>query len=239
MAINGDTYYDRPEVSNSDLTALKKYWMPQTLIIDLEAAYRFGTLIDLLITEPGKIDYFKLTAAGEKYSTEEFEKAIRMKKVFFADPFCRSLILQCQMQKISVKHGFPINYEGFDFSIDVRCKWDFFAPAIDLCADLKSTACTTLKQFEESIYHFDYTRQAAYYMDIENKSNFMFIGISKINYKIFKVPVKRGGQIYKEGKAKYQELAFKYWYLFGNVNPLPVIIAEFDPELNAVMVSNG
>ena len=57
-------------------------------------------------------------------------------------------------------------------------------------------------------------------MDLENKSNFMFIGISKVNHKIFKVPVKRDGLIYNSGKAKYQELAFKYWYLFGDLKQI-------------------
>lgn len=211
-------YYDRPEVSNSVLSELEKYWMPQTFIIDLEAAFRFGSLLDAMITEPMLVDYFKMQVAGIQYSKEEFEKAATMKKVFFADPFCKSLAAQCEMQKVSIKPNFPITYEGFNFKLDVRAKWDFFAPKIDLSGDLKTTASTTQKQFEQCIYHYNYDRQAAFYMDMENKSNFIFIGINKTApHKIFKVPVKRGGEIYNSGKAKYQELAFKYWYLFGDL----------------------
>ena len=217
MSIIVDPYYSRPEVSNSELGWLEKYWLPQQIVIDLEAAFRFGSLLDAMITEPEQVNYFNLTVCGTQFSKEEFDTAIKMKKVFFADPFCRSLSNQCEMQKVSIRKDWPIQYNGYEFGLDVRCKWDFFAPRIDLSADLKTTACTTQKAFEQSIHHYSYDRQAAFYMDIENKSNFIFIGISKVNHKIFKVPVKRGSELYNSGRAKYQELAFRYWYLFGNI----------------------
>ena len=75
-----DPYYSRPEISNSDLSWLKKYWMPQEEIIDVEKAYRFGTLIDCMITEPHKINYFQLTCAGVKYTADEFALAEENKK---------------------------------------------------------------------------------------------------------------------------------------------------------------
>jgi PDDEXK-like domain of unknown function (DUF3799) len=217
MSLNNDPYYNRAEVSNSELGALEKYWMPQSYIIDLESAFRFGSLLDAMITEDHLVDYFKNTVAGVKIEKAEFEKARQMKKVFFADSFCKSLAAQCEMQKVTIKHDWPIQYEGVEFKMDMRCKWDFFAPRIDLSGDLKTTASTTQKQFEDSIFHYNYDRQAALYMDLENKSNFIFIGISKVNLKIFKVIVKRGDATYNSGKAKYQELAFRYYYLFGDL----------------------
>jgi hypothetical protein len=218
MSILQDPYYDRPEASNSDLGAIQNYWMPQAYIIDLEQAYRFGSLVDAMITEPDQVDYYKHTVAGVAYQNEEFAKAAEMKKIFFNDAFCKKLAAQCALQKVSIKHNFKIEYNGFSFFLDVRAKWDFFAERIDLAGDLKTTASLTQKQFEQAIFHYNYDRQAAFYMDIENKSNFIFIGISKKNGKIFKVVVKRGDAIYNSGKEKYQELAFRYWYLFGNVN---------------------
>lgn len=218
MSIIKDPYYSRPEVSNSELGWLEKYFLPPAVVIDLEAAYRFGSLLDAMITEPDQVDLFKRTVGGEQFSKEEFEKAANMKRVFFADPFCKSLAAQCELQKVSAIKDFVIEYGQLKFYMDVRCKWDFFAPMIDLSGDLKTTACTTQKQFEASIHHYNYDRQAAFYMDIENKSNFIFIGISKVApHKIFKVPVKRGSDLYNSGKAKYQELAFKYFYLFGDL----------------------
>lgn len=216
MATNGNPYYLRPEISNSDLTWLDKYWQPQAFIIDLEAAYRFGSLIDAMITEPELVDYFKYSVNGEQYTKEEFEKAAAMKKAFFLDASCKSIHANSTTQFVSIRTDFPITLNtGFSFKLDMRARWDFYCKNIDMGADLKSTACTTQKQFEESIRHFNYDRQAALYMDLGNKSNFMFIGISKVNYKIFKVPIKRGDAIYKAGLDKYRELAFRYWYLFG------------------------
>lgn len=213
-----DIYYSRPEVSNSDLSWLAKYWMPQQRIIDLEQAYAFGSLIDAMITEPTKLDFFKLTCDGYQHTAEDFERAKEMKRAFYADHFCKSMVEKCSFQRVTVKKNFPIEYNGFHFSLDARCKWDLFCEHIDLGGDIKSTTATSQKQCEEVVRYFDYDRSRAWYMDLENRSNDILIFISKVNYKVFKIPVKRDGSIYKEGKQKYQELAFKWWYLFGDLN---------------------
>lgn len=213
-----DSYYSRQEVSNSELGWLDKYFMPRSLVVDLEAAYRFGNLLDAMITEPDSVDYFKFKVGDVSFSKEEFETAASMKKVFMADAFCKSLTKISDMQKVSVKQNWSIRYCDYIVRLDVRAKWDFYCNHIDFGADLKSTACTTLKQFTQSICHFNYDRQAAWYMDIEGKNNFMFIGVSKsAPHKIFKVPVKRDDELYKSGRAKYEELAFKYACLFGEI----------------------
>lgn len=239
--INDINYFDRPEVSNSDLSWLEKYWLPSDVVIDLEKAYADGTLIDAMITQPHKVDYFKRRVVDYPYQFTEadFARAQEMNKAFYRDPFCQQMVKQCTFQKISIKPNFKINYDGFEFSVDARCKWDLFCESFDLGGDIKSTACTTQKQCEEAVRYFNYDRSRAWYMDLEDRSNDILIFISKVNYKVFKVPVKRDGQIYKDGKAKYQELAFKYWYLFGDVNAADVIIAEFDLEVNALIASNG
>lgn len=214
-----DPYFLRPEVSNSDLTALKEYWMDESYKMDLEKAFADGTLIDAIITESYKVDYFKYRIAGYPYqfTKEDFEKAKRMKDAFMKDSYCQMMIRQCSFQKISLVPEFKITYDGFEFTLPARCKWDLFCDQIDLGGDIKSTVCTTQKQCEESLYHFDYDRSRAWYMDLENRTNDIIIFISKVNFKIFKVPVKRGGEIYKSGRAKYEELAFNYYCLFGNL----------------------
>jgi hypothetical protein len=218
MTIERDPYYLRPEVSNSDLSWLKKYWMMQDEVIDVEKAYRFGTLIDCMITENFKINYFNYTCAGLPYTKEEFALAEEMKKAFWRDPLCAALAKHSEYQKVSVKYGFPVEHDGLRFTLNVRCKWDLFAmPKLKMTGDIKSTTATTQKQFEEAVRYFDYDRQRAIYMDIEGVDNDMLIGISKVNKKIFKVPVKRDSELYRSGKEKYQTLAFRYWYLFDNV----------------------
>lgn len=216
--INDINYRSFPAVSNSDLTWLEKYWMPEDRFVDLQKAYANGTLIDAMITEPERVDFFKLRVKGEDYlySSDEFEAAKEMKKAFYKDPFCSSFVKQCKFQHISYVPDFKVKYDGLEFSLAAKCKWDLFRTDIDLGGDIKSTACTTQKQVEEALRYFQYDRSRAWYMDLEKRNNDILIFISKVNYKIFKVPIKRNDQLFKEGKAKYEKLAFDWFCLFGN-----------------------
>ena len=60
MNYNPDSYYNRTEVSNSDLTELKNLLHPRQQFGDKEAAFRFGNLVDAIITEPERVDYYHL-----------------------------------------------------------------------------------------------------------------------------------------------------------------------------------
>lgn len=221
MDINGfmqterDPYYSRSEISNSDLSNLEKFLYPPRVELDPTEAYAFGTLLDACITEPAKVDYYKFTCAGHQHTRQDFEQAEAMKKAFYRDPLCKILAENSEFQKISIDHRFEINWEGTKFRLPVRCKFDLYAkPRIKMTGDIKSTACTTEKQFIEAIRYFNYDRQASWYMDIENIDHNVIIGISKENHKVFKVAVKRGDEMYRAGKDKYSFLAFMYWTLF-------------------------
>lgn len=218
-SINDTNYRAFPAVSNSDLGMLQEYWMPQSRNMDLRKAYANGTLIDCMITEPHRVDFYKLTVQGEdyQYSQDEFEAAKEMKKVFYKDPFCSAFVKSCKFQHISYNPNFPITHDGISFNVPAKCKWDLFRPDIDLSGDIKSTVATTQKQCEEVVRYFEYDRSRAWYMDLEGRTNDILIFISKVNFKIFKVPIKRNDHWYTNGKEKYQELAFKWWYLFGKI----------------------
>ena len=100
-----------------------------------------------------------------------------------------------------------------DFELGVRCKWDGWRPDLRYGFDIKSTSATTQAQFEAAVKHFDYPRQRAWYMDIAKSDYDILIGISKVNYKIFKVFIRRGDSLYREGYEDYINLAFRYWLL--------------------------
>lgn len=214
-----ENYFQRTEVSNSDLTWLKKFFMPGEQWYDLEKAYAMGSLIDAMITEPERVDHFKLRLEHDPFpfSAEDFERCREMRKSFYKDPFCQQMVKQCVFQHVVIKPEFDISFDGFKFQLPARCKWDLFCPSIDLGGDIKSTTATTQKQCEEVVRYFDYDRSRAWYMDLAGRSNDILIFISKVNYKVFKIPVKRDSEIYRDGKAKYQELAFRWWTLFGGV----------------------
>lgn len=224
MTPDQDSYYGRPECSNSDLSMLNKYWQSFQISYDIDRVQNFGTLLDCMITEPGRVDYFRLTCAGIQHTQEEFMLAEAMKKSFFGDEFCRLLHANSDLQRITVSDHFEIEYMGFKFWLPFRMKADFNAVRLlKMIADLKTTAATSLKAFRKMVREFQYHRQAAVYMDLEGVDKFLLIGVSKIApYSIFQVAIERGDELYTEGKELYSELAFKYHNLFHDLT-LPTL----------------
>jgi hypothetical protein len=209
-----DAYYSRTEVSNSDLSALKQQLYPRPEH-DPTAAYRFGSLIDAMITEPARVDFFRRTLDGEQYAVEDFEKAELMKRAFYADEFCRLMAEKADGQRVMVKQrGF--DYCGYRFGLATRCKWDLWREDWGWGGDIKSTTATTQAQFEAAARHFDYDRQRAWYMDIAGSERDVLIGISKVNFKVFRININRSTDWYREGFQKYNELAFR-WHLIYEV----------------------
>ena len=214
---NIDPYYSRHEVSNSDLTKLKMYFANADFVRDATAAYRFGNLVDAMITEKERCDFYSLKVDGEQFYQEEWDKALRMRDAFFKDEECATLMKLSAPQHFMTEESGRISYSGIEFEIPRRCKWDLWMPKMGWGADIKSTFATSQKQFEAACRHFDYPRSRAWYMDIAGSDKDMMIGISKENYKIFKIRIKRGDAMYQEGLEQYQELAFRWWTLFGNL----------------------
>lgn len=206
-----ESYYQREECSNSDLSELWKQFLPPQRIIDLEYAYKMGTLIDVMITEPNKLNLYSYKIGEVQYSRDEFMLAKAMKESFMKDDLCRTLKEQSVGQAVYTKE-LEINYEGFIFTLKTRCKYDLFSDVLGWGADIKSTVATTAKAFNEQIMYCDYDRSRAFYMDISGAEKDIIIGISKIApHKLFKVLITRDSELYKEGKKKYEELCFKYY----------------------------
>jgi len=206
-------YFSRPEVSNSDLTKLKQELFPSEMH-DPTGAYKFGTLIDMMITEPDKVNYFKCTCDGQQYSPEDFEKAKQMNRAFMSDPLAKQMLEYSEFQKIMVRESMEFDYDT-PFSLPVRCKWDLWMPVAKFGGDIKSTVATSQKQFEDAAHFFDYDRQRYFYMRIAGSRKDVLIGISKVNFKVFKIPIEYGDDFWKSGREKTNFLAFKYWQLFA------------------------
>lgn len=208
-----DPYYLLPEVSNSDLSWLKDQLFPRNMP-DPTNAYKFGSLIDAMITEPLRVDYFKRTLDDVKYTVDEFKLAEAMKKVFWSNEFCKMIADKADGQKVMREHQ-EIDYKGFPFSLYTRCKWDLWREDWGWGGDIKSTTAETQKQFEDAARYFDYDRQRAWYMDISGAKRDVLIGISKKNLKVFIININRETSFYKDGVAKYKELAFRHYLMFG------------------------
>ena len=212
-----ESYYDRKEVSNSDLTELKNLLYPQPQYGDKEQAFKFGTLVDALITEPNRVDLFNFRVDDVQYLEDDFRLAVEMRKSLLSesrkDTFLANVLKHSETQKTSIRQKQEFNYCGFEYTLDTRCKWDWFISSMNFGGDLKTTAAASQKEFEEAVDFFDWDRSRAWYMDIVGSDKDFIYAISKKNCKVFKFFITRVDKTYQRGQEKYNELAFKYWEL--------------------------
>lgn len=215
MSNNPDTYYRRTEVSNSDLTALKELLHPRLQFGSREDAFRFGNLVDAIITEPARVNHYQLTVDDTRYTEEEFGHAREMYRAIRAearrDPFLDHVLRRAETQRCMVNHGQEFSYCGFPFRLDTRCKWDWWLGTFG--GDLKTTAATTQHEFDDMVDFFDWDRSRAWYMDIAGSDRDFIYAISKKNNRVFRRHITRGDATYQAGRDKYEELAFQYWCL--------------------------
>lgn len=159
---NPDSYYSRTEVSNSDLTELKNYLYPRAQYGDKEKAFKFGTLVDALITENDRVRYDKLMVDDYVYTTEEFELGLEMRKALRKeaekDQFLAVVLAQSDTQKFMVNKQQEFHYGNFAYHLDTRCKWDWWLSAYGFGGDLKTTFAESQAQFDEAIDFFDWDR---------------------------------------------------------------------------------
>lgn len=105
----------------------------------------------------------------------------------------------------------PFDNSGFRFTLDTRCKWDWWLPSCHFGGDLKTTFASTQAEFDNAVDFFDWDRSRAWYMDIAHSDRDFIYAISKKNCRIFKKFIERGDDTYLRGFDKYNELAFQYW----------------------------
>lgn len=215
--MNPDSYYDRSEVSNSDLTELKNTLYPRIQYGDKEKAFKFGTLVDAIITEHERVNFFQLTVDNIHYERDDFELAKAMYDSLIAeskkDRFLATVLEKSDTQRFMVNKNQIFSYGDFQFTLNTRCKWDWWLPAFGFGGDLKTTFAQTQKQFDEAVDFFDWDRSRAWYMDIAGSQRDFIYAISKKNCRIFKKFINRSSEIYKRGKEKYEDLAFRYWMI--------------------------
>jgi len=206
-------YHNRPEVSNSKLTQLKKELEGIEDLENIQEIYDFGNLVDAMITEPDRIDFTNGLFDGA--AAKDFDLAYQMRDAFMKNESCRHFIKNADFQKISVKDrdlSHVINGEKLDFNLACRCKWDFFN-RLGISGDIKTTSATSQKAFVAACERFDYFRSRAWYMDLEGTDRDVIIGISKVNMKIFFIPIRRNDENYMKGLREYSKWAFKYYML--------------------------
>jgi hypothetical protein len=208
-------YFDLPEVSSSDLGALKReyYGLPDNRE-QLEEIFNFGSLVDAMLTEREKLDYLTLGLRQENgfyiyYTYDTWRRAEVLAEAARKDPVIGRM-LDWMVGQYIFRRTLSFDYQGDEYKIRARCKFDLLAKKLLTGLDFKTTACTTQKQFEESIDFFDWDKQASYYMDISKNNYHWIVGISKKNDKIFKYAIERGDAMHKRGADKYSVWAYRW-----------------------------
>ncbi len=207
------SYFDLPEVSNSDLKALgKMIFGIEDNRESLEDILNFGSLVDAMLTETWRVTHLTCTLHLEtggviQFTPEAFLLAKKLSAALKADRVVSMLVDTMIGQYVFAKTiGFK--YQGEEFEIRGRCKFDGFNKKFKLGCDYKTTACTSYAQFKNSIDHFDYDQQGAWYMDLAGIDRHWIIGISKKNSQVFKYAIERGDETYLNGVRKYSRLAY-------------------------------
>jgi hypothetical protein len=213
--VTAPDYFSLPAVSNSDLKELKKAYYAETPR-DLAAVFAFGNLVDAMLTERVKLDLRGLglweNGRLTVFTFEAWQLAKTLAEAIKNDPVVKLLLPTLLPQYVFVK-TLSFTYEEQAYQILGRCKFDGYSKRVATGADYKTTACTTLKAFRESIEFFDYDQGAAWYMDLAKIDRFWLIGISKKNGQIFKHAVQRGDETYNRGRAKYSLWAYRWLVL--------------------------
>ena len=219
-------FTDCPEyISNSDLKLVR-----DVLIGKIDSSefnekrtipdyYKFGSLLDAMITEPDKVGlncYFDDSGAKINVFKEIYKKAERLRDVFYKSyPVYEFGNPEFKKQK-EFYRTIKVNYKGFEFYHKARCKFDIYHPLKNSC-DIKTTVCKTMNHFKEGFDFLDYDQQAAYYMDVARINEIYFIGLSKHNYNSFPIKIIRNDNIYNSGKRKYTRLAYEYQTMFNHL----------------------
>ena len=138
-----DTYYQRSEVSNSDLTELKNPPLSPYAIQGIRRRRSVRSLMDAMLTEPERVRYDKHTVDDVLYSGEDWElaqamiKSLRMEARH--DPLLAQVLAKAETQRFMVNKGATFQYGNFEYTLDTRCKWDWWLPHFGFGGDLKTT----------------------------------------------------------------------------------------------------
>lgn len=171
-----------------------------------QQAFTFGTLVHTIILEPHKLDM-------AAYPQEDITTAKKMRDAFHKDPFCSNLLANSEKEVEMYNEATPFEYNGITFTLNTRRKYDLWSSVAGWGGDVKSTTATTQQQFEQAIDMFDYDRARVFYAKGPMVDRDVIIGISKKNFKVFKIFMRKGDPMWTKGEEKMNELCWKKYML--------------------------
>jgi len=180
--------------SNSGLSRVKRFLLGIPEPQWVSDQFKFGTELHTAWLEKGK---------RELILTDDEEITLATMLLRLQESSLQEVVdhPDCQLE---------IDVEAKVFGVDVRGRLDIFNKKKKIIGDLKTTSCTSYKQFFYSAVKYDYFRQAYLYQKMTGVSNFYFIAVSKYPpYNVFTLNVAdHPRQMY----AAIQETKFLLYY---------------------------
>src|ERR1700753_1875359 len=205
-------YFSSDYVSNSGLSRLGQE-LSGSDAFNYSQAQKMGTLIHALLLEPEKVDLIQNKVVEYSYTPEEMKQG-RMLSIYTKNSaLCRSLIQNCEKEVELYADDVPFEYNGFQFTLNCRCKYDFHHINSSLGGDFKTTTAPNMQQFLIEIERFQYHRARVFYAKISGAKKDVIIGINKKCKGIFPVFLNEGDELWRKGEGLMNELAFRYYML--------------------------
>lgn len=203
MTISDRLYFAHPFLNNSGLSG--KGFKCKQAILD------FGSLVHAAILQPERLDLIRYTLDGDPVKPEDMKEALKMKRSFMMNDFCRALLNTSRTEVEIYDPNTPFEYNGVKFCLDTKRKYDLLNDVSKIGGDIKTTSATTREGFLKDLDSLDYDRGRVFYAKGSGVKADIVIGISKINYEIFIVHILEGSYIWKRGEAKLNKLAYEYF----------------------------
>lgn len=202
------SYFDHGNISNSDLKKMReRLGLTRPAPMNLELIFAFGSLFHKSILEPNLV-------TDEEKRKDDYPLAQEMSKTFWRDPFCRDFAMAPDFRR---EHEFYDTLEVAGMRIDAKCKADGYREKRKFFLELKSTACTSQKDFEAAMIDLDYDQACAHYMLTSKCDVALIAGISK----------KKPDRLFRRIVKKYDD-----WYLNGEQKLIDTLklLNQYSPE---------
>lgn len=203
-------YFSHPYVNNSGLSKFKggDHWANK------QKAFAFGSLVHAAILQFDRLNIIRATLDGEAIDPIDVKRGMNMRRAFFDNDKCRDLFKTCRTEVAMYNKNTRFEFHGTKFAIDTKRKYDLWNDVGTFGGDIKTTNAETHEQFLNAIDEYDYDRGRVFYAAGSGAKMDIIIGISKINFNIFLVPMNKGCKLWTRGEEKLAELAYRYWHKY-------------------------
>ena len=197
MIVSSNGYFDREELSNSQLSTYKSLLEGHVGINYSKDALLLGSVVDAVLTA---------SEMPNDIPIEVMELAEAMAASFMANKANKNIVDTWSSQ-VAFVSDIEYHYGCETGIVTGRCLTDFYNERFKIIADLKTTSASTDKEWDKAVVEFAYYRQAAWYMNITKSDTFVLLAVSKHKpHNLFKTVIKRGDELYNNGFKEYSAI---------------------------------